>query len=588
MDNLSTNLYKLDDFFKDRPDPDKKKRKVVIKRSRKLNLKDFTERKTDLDLQSFSKEEMILMLQELDDDFDDHEICRLRLYKSNHEVARQLHLSEKNIVLATGGNRSGKTQTLMVDFQIRLTGIMPHSLVGDFPDSKWFPNQRLRVVSTDFPNGIDKVILPLYYGPFAWFPQSLVNDYNSKSRTLLVNSLFGGTSMVEFMSYDQDVEKFQGTSRHAVGYDEEPPQSIRDECKMRVMDVDGQECFSMTPTKGLSWTMDALYEKRGREVAFSEERELVEGQYDDKTILLGDPDYDTEVPDGDEDIDCFVFFSIHNPNIKQDRVLKEASKMTEAERRMRIFGEYISKSGRVYDKYDESKHLVKEPFDIPEDWPRYMALDTHARTPHAVLFLAVDPMGRKWFYDELWTEEACTLKSLVLQMYELEFNQVKENFDSFPNGFNRDMIEMEQVNGIWMLKKPVPFKRPWIVRQLIEPAAQIPSPLTGTTLATELATVYRSFLPGSKDLQRGIIAVNSNFENDDTFVFPHLKRTRYELKNYVWDDFKGPSYDQKTKKQSPKDKDDHFMENMRRILVESPIFIRKADFEEDISGWRRY
>jgi len=603
MNSGNVNIQALDSLF-----GVKKKRKVntkvVLSRRSKLQFKDVLDRKTDIDLEKFSKEELRELLAELDSEYDVFENCRLRLYKPNHEVALALHKSLANVRIATGGNRSGKTQTGICDYQIRLTGIMPDSLLKHYPEKYYFPGQRLRIVSTDFINGIDKIIVPMFRGAYAWFPQEMIVDWDTKARTMLVKSLWGDISMVEFMSYDQDVTKFQGASRHGCLYDEEPPKPIRDECKMRVMDVDGGELFSMTPTKGLSWTLEDIYNKRGRQVAFEETRELIEGDYFDSCALMGAPDFDEEIPEGDEDFEAFVFYSTHNPNINQERVQKDMLKMDETERKMRIFGEYISKAGRVFDKFTKA-HICK-PFEIPQDWPRYMSLDPHARTPHAVVFIAVDSMGRKWVYDELWTEESCTTKSLVLQLYSKEFYQVPDNLYNplFPEGFQYDKrypelydheddefpapVKLTNHNGMWMLEEPVQFLRPWIVNRRIDPAANIPNPLTGTSLSTDLGRVYASFVNGSKDIQRRIMKTNEEFESGTLFVFSNLKHTLYELNNYVWDDFKGPSNYEKTPKQKPKDKDDHFMEAMTRIVVEDPIFLLKEDYDGDIGNWRQH
>jgi len=595
MTRLNPKLEKavFDDLAEEDFKAGEKKRKIKVTRRKKQVREKVAQ--GDLDFDSMSREEILELLDILNDDVDaesEIEECRLYLYKPSHEVALQFHLCTTIIQLVGGGNRSGKTTTSIVDSLIALTGIVPKALKGIYPKAKLFHPQFHRVVSTDFPNGIEKVILPMFLGPKAWFPQSMIAGWDSKNRTMYIRNINGTISSVEFMSYDQDVEKFQGTSRHRVLYDEEPPEAIRKECKMRVIDVDGVEIFSMTPTKGMSWTYDELYEKRGREVAYDEETELEEGCRSDPSILVGAPDSDLLVPDGDIDITFFSFFSTHNPNINQERVSKEAGKMSKEERSMRMFGQYISFTGKVFGRYKEPIHLVKEVFDIPEDWPRYMALDPHPRTPCAVLWVAVDSMGRKWVYDELWTQESCTTESLVRQMLEKEFYQYGEDRQIDLDGnrlvFNQDIIPLKNVNGMWMLTGPLPFKRPFVVKRFIDPSAEIQNPSTGTTLTNDLLRMgIGHFFLGSKDLTRGIMRVNSAFENNEVFIFPHLIRTRYEFKRYVWDDYSQKS-EQRNAKQKPKDKDDHMMENLRRIIVEEPMYVARESYDEDLGNWRQY
>lgn len=588
--NADLGLESEEDEIEYDPKAERKKRKQAeepTKADKKPKV-DIPFHKVKGNIDNLSREEMLEMLDSLDDEADEETQileCRLYLYKPNHEVALELHKDRANIVMAGGGNRSGKTTTGIIDVMIRLTGIIPKALVNEYPKEKLFHPQHGRIVSTDFPNGIDKVIIPLFLGVRSWFPQSMIVSWDSKSRTMQIRNINGTISTIEFMSYDQDVEKFQGTSRHFILYDEEPPKSIRDECKMRVFDVDGQEIFCMTPTKGMSWTFDDLFERRGREVSFKIDTRLAKGKISDPVMLVGEPDTDIIIPDGDPDIHFFNFFSKHNPNINQDRVEKEAGKMGEEEKSMRMYGHYISFTGQVFNEYDEKIHMVKNVFEIPGDWPRYMALDPHPRTPHAILYIAVDSMGRKWAYDEIWTEKGCSYRKLAMVILKSEFYQVPENKLEFGD-FSEDMVKIIQQNGILRLAEPIKFKRPWVVRRLIDPSALIENPATRTTLANDLISMgIGNFFPGSKDLSRGILQVKEALSVPEIFFFPHLTRTRFEFRRYVWADYT-INPEKRNPQQKPKDKDDHMMENLRRLIVDDIRYVTREIYTEDLGEWR--
>lgn len=62
----------------------------------------------------------------------------------------------------------------------------------------------------------------------------------------------GGVSLLGFKSYDQGRKKFQGTAKHVVWLDEEPPSDVYDECMMRLMTVDGLMLCTFTPLDGLT------------------------------------------------------------------------------------------------------------------------------------------------------------------------------------------------------------------------------------------------------------------------------------------------------------------------------------------------
>jgi phage terminase large subunit-like protein len=61
-----------------------------------------------------------------------------------------------------------------------------------------------------------------------------------------------GTSYLGFKSYDQGRRKFQGTGKHVIWLDEEPPADVYDECLLRLMTTNGLMLCTFTPLLGLS------------------------------------------------------------------------------------------------------------------------------------------------------------------------------------------------------------------------------------------------------------------------------------------------------------------------------------------------
>ena len=116
------------------------------------------------------------------------------------------HRSEKIGRLFLGGNRAGKTVAGAAETVMWLTGKHPYW-------QKFKPPIRARAVGVDFDNGVNRIMKPEIA---RWIPPSeLINgswedSYEKSSRTLTLNN----GSTLEFMSYDQDVDKFAGTSRH--------------------------------------------------------------------------------------------------------------------------------------------------------------------------------------------------------------------------------------------------------------------------------------------------------------------------------------------------------------------------------------
>lgn len=70
--------------------------------------------------------------------------------------------------------------------------------------------------------------------------------------TVGVRHSSGGISTLGFKAYDQRRQKFQGTEKHVIWMDEEPPADVYDEAMLRLMTVNGLMICTFTPMLGLS------------------------------------------------------------------------------------------------------------------------------------------------------------------------------------------------------------------------------------------------------------------------------------------------------------------------------------------------
>src|SRR5690242_13041120 len=150
-----------------------------------------------------------------------------------HEKQYQFHSAKKKKKLYIGGNRSGKTFGGVAEAIWRATCKHPYR-----PDLNAIGPTRGRVVAVSFTEGVEKIMFPIYKRllyPSILRGGSWETAYDKSLRTLF----FTNGSTIEFMSYDQDLEKFAGTSRHWIHFDEEPPKSIYIECMARLIDTDG-------------------------------------------------------------------------------------------------------------------------------------------------------------------------------------------------------------------------------------------------------------------------------------------------------------------------------------------------------------
>jgi phage terminase large subunit-like protein len=85
--------------------------------------------------------------------------------------------------------------------------------------------------------------------------------------TALIKHKSGGTSIIQFQSYDQGREAFQATERHVIWDDEEPPLEIYAEQLLRTMTTKGVVLSTFTPLKGVSDTVMHLQDQAEKQGA---------------------------------------------------------------------------------------------------------------------------------------------------------------------------------------------------------------------------------------------------------------------------------------------------------------------------------
>lgn len=283
-----------------------------------------------------------------------------------HQKQVLYHSATEYIRLYIGGNRSGKTTGGIVEDIWWLTGTHPHQQTPD-------PNIRPvmgRLVSVDFINGIKKIIIPQLK---QWIPPSHLlggtwtSAYSESERVLTLEN----GSQLELMSYDQDLDKFAGTSRDFIHFDEEPPEDIFNECKMRLIDRNGKAWVTMTPVEGMTWMFDAVYEPGS----------------------LGDPDIKVIEVDMHE-----------NPYLGKEEIEKATKGLTPEEKDARIRGKFVQMGGLVYKKFKLDTHVIPQidfkEFQDRKKYKIYMSLDHGLNNPTSVHWHAVDNDGNVITFDE--------------------------------------------------------------------------------------------------------------------------------------------------------------------------------------------
>jgi hypothetical protein len=214
----------------------------------------------------------------------------------------------------------------------------------------------------------------------------------------------------------------------------------------------------------------------------------------------------------------------------------------------RTKGKFIHLSGLIYKQFNRGIHLV-EPFDIPQDWPRYCVLDPHDRKPFALGWFCVNPTGDIFFYDE-WPED--------------EFHNLK----------TCDKTVKDYADVIWIKEG-----KDTIYRRVIDPNfGNKKSASSGKTIKEEFVELGIHFIDGNDDIVAGHLKVKDYLKYDKEkniqpklFFFSTLRNFIYGFEHYVWDDYKGKIADDKDLKQIPKDKNKDFPDLVRYGLMADPV-----------------
>lgn len=226
-----------------------------------------------------------------------------------------------------------------------------------------------------------------------------------------------------------------------------------------------------------------------------------------------------------------TIFTIHGETyanvgygITEEGIKQFEKTLTPEERDARLRGIPAYLSGLVYGKFHRPTHLINR-FDT--DGIIDIAIDVHPREKQAVLFISTQDNGNKYLIHEIWehgTPEDIA-KNIVDIIHQNNYRVGQIIIDPFSKG------DKNNLNTVY-------------------------------DRFSDIFTSYGySLRVASKDKSAGILLVKKHLLSANNipslFIFNDLKRTIYEIEGYMWDE----------DTQKPKDKDDHMMENLYRLIL---------------------
>ena len=345
---------------------------------------------------------------------------------------------------------------------------------------------------------------------------------------------FGGG---ESLLYIDTVESFKHASLSAessdwdwIHYDEPPPQQMFIANKRGLTDRNGRFCINATPVTE-QWINDE-FTPSGRQLL---QKVPSEGLRFRKTDRGGDR--------------FIITASIYdNPYISAEGRSEFEASLNAEERECRLFGLPLNLAGLIYKDFIYDLHVLA---DIPKGWQDFhlppkdytirVAWDVHDAIPQAVLLAATSPSGELFLYDELFFSKL--IKDTAVELREKVKNRYVHNY-------------------------------------IIDPKAVIESPVTEESVLDVLMQYDFYFDKGSKDMDLGISKVRERLRErregtqmPTIWISPTCRQLLFEITRYC--------YNPKTMR--PIDKDDHMLENFRRLLIDSVDYVFPPDEAEFIS-----
>lgn len=280
-----------------------------------------------------------------------------------------LHCESKCLCLYTG-NQYGKTDTIAVDYVLRMLGKHPVRWKNILPTDEIrifrFSSEVLPATGAE-EAGSKNTQYPAFKKRL---PPSLIKrDISDKNKTMTIRSLSGGPDIyVEFTAYAQGTGAQAGVQRKSVWMDESASRGIFDEQVPRLLAADGDLVYTMTPEPGLiGWEFDELYERAGKYLRTKEVRRRLFQRFGEKhaEIEIGNPANDiTVIMAATDDNPIYVELAKKRSEqvgriITPDEYIKEKLRLFDADEDVmdaRRYGLFRHLSGRIFKTFTPSVH----------------------------------------------------------------------------------------------------------------------------------------------------------------------------------------------------------------------------------------
>lgn len=318
----------------------------------------------------------LLELNELLDELKKRQEHPFNTYVPDDSPARNqlgYHKCKAWCRLLFGGNRSGKSRSAAQEIVWLATGTHPHQTNKQ--------GLRIWIMSTEYRTIYEGIWLHLKNTLPPWYITKLGSKVPGWDIPSYIETKNG--TRIDFISAiggEETRRKVQAAEIDHLFIDEEIDGVLWVELQMRLLTRGGRLTVSATLIESEDWLVEL--EKQGE-------------------ATQADPNADVRI---------FRLDTRSNKYNDQAALNRVLATMSPEEQEVRILGRSRKAAGLVYNSWNKHIHEI-QPFEIPDNYTRAMALDAGFRTC-AALWVAIDPNGRSIAYREMYLHNA-TLADVV-------------------------------------------------------------------------------------------------------------------------------------------------------------------------------
>lgn len=288
----------------------------------------------------------------------------LKLWYKPHSLQEEFHKTRAPLTILLGGNRAGKTYAAVAEALFYCLSRPIYAPVPNPPVVVWYIMPSLTMFR--------RSVLPVFKKLVPW---KFVKEFSKKDNVVY----FQNGSELHFLSSDMRAGRLQGASVDLVIMDETPDETVFEEVQARVIDRKGRVILVFSPVELKSyWVRDKLY------------LPWQIGERQDVQVL--------SMPIADKSGNPLV------PHFTKEDIEELYNKWPDpVTRAARLYGEFASRSGLIFNTFDFNLHLV-DPFPVPSHFSRWIVCDPQYHR-FAALFFVADEEGNYFVVSEFFSQD---------------------------------------------------------------------------------------------------------------------------------------------------------------------------------------